>query len=386
MSLGHGTSVVRDGLVFNYDMSNLQKSWRGAPTVNLMPNPTFASNLTPWSYQTLGNGSATLDTNVKYKGNNSVRIERTSTGGETNVWLNLSASQGLLPNTQYTFTANCLATAPSQAALFSYFGSTSNGFVYHSGSGKWERLVHTFTTRDTEPYIQIRMFHNSTTLNLPVWFSTIQVEQNTFATPFVAGTRSNTQAILDLTNNNTVTANSLTYNADGSFGFSGSNSLTVPYNPSLFTFNNEQTIIIWMKNEASVATRRNPYNQAYGGAGTITHENNTNFNYFYGTSGINNTPYTAHTSPFSVIFNETAQIAITRNVSQTAWYKNGALGNTRANPYGATVVTGTSPILIGTGYTTGVIGPLYTVQIYNRALTAAEIEQNFEALRGRYGI
>jgi hypothetical protein len=31
-------------------------------------------------------------------------------------------------------------------------------------------------------------------------------------------------------------------------------------------------------------------------------------------------------------------------------------------------------------------GHVYSVQLYNRALTASEIEQNFEALRGRFGI
>ena len=32
------------------------------------------------------------------------------------------------------------------------------------------------------------------------------------------------------------------------------------------------------------------------------------------------------------------------------------------------------------------IGKIYAQQVYNRALSAAEVQQNFNALRGRYGI
>jgi len=31
-------------------------------------------------------------------------------------------------------------------------------------------------------------------------------------------------------------------------------------------------------------------------------------------------------------------------------------------------------------------GNIYSIKIYNRALTSAEIRQNFNALRGRFGI
>jgi hypothetical protein len=38
---------------------------------------------------------------------------------------------------------------------------------------------------------------------------------------FVNGTRPNTESIKDLTNNNTITATSLTYASDGTFSFNG---------------------------------------------------------------------------------------------------------------------------------------------------------------------
>ena len=60
--------------------------------------------------------------------------------------------------------------------------------------------------------------------------------------------------------------------------------------------------------------------------------------------------------------------------------------NTGANPYAAGVVTGTSNITIGYGYAGGVVGEISVMQIYNVALTDAQVAQNFQALRGRYGV
>ena len=35
MSLSHAPKIKTDGLVFYYDMENTQKSWKGAPTINI---------------------------------------------------------------------------------------------------------------------------------------------------------------------------------------------------------------------------------------------------------------------------------------------------------------------------------------------------------------
>ncbi len=36
MSLSHSPKIVTSGLVFAYDMGNGKKSWKGAPTTNLI--------------------------------------------------------------------------------------------------------------------------------------------------------------------------------------------------------------------------------------------------------------------------------------------------------------------------------------------------------------
>jgi hypothetical protein len=58
----------------------------------------------------------------------------------------------------------------------------------------------------------------------------------------------------------------------------------------------------------------------------------------------------------------------------------------------ATQVANNGPLYVGVDAPTGVSegaffnGNVGNVQIYNRALSATEVQQNFNALRGRYGI
>ena len=91
---------------------------------------------------------------------------------------------------------------------------------------------------------------------------------------------------------------------------------------------------------------------------------------------------------FTVDTNETAFIAFTRDTSNIKSYKNGVFDRSGTNAYPTTGVTSINKtIKIGYGYTGyGFIGTIYSIFLYDRALTAQEIQQNFNALRGRYGI
>ena len=75
----------------------------------------------------------------------------------------------------------------------------------------------------------------------------------------------------------------------------------------------------WMKNQSPSSARRNPYNQAYAGGGTITHENDSVFNYYFGTGGGDNSPYQGFTSSFTVGVGETAMICLTRDASNVSF-------------------------------------------------------------------
>jgi hypothetical protein len=80
-------------------------------------------------------------------------------------------------------------------------------------------------------------------------------------------------------------------------------------------------------------------------------------------------------------------VAVMERGANIRGYKNGVLTtNSVAAPAGS--VSGTTSLFLGSNLGTGLYwaGEISNVSLYNRALTAAEIQQNFNALRGRFGI
>lgn len=393
MTIQHSPNIVLNDLVLYYDKYNISNSWIGKPTTNLLPNSvsTFSSTSNWATNDAPGPVSRRILVGQGYRGRNAAMIQKGTAASSGYFQVQTTFPEAVLAGT--TYTAQIKYKRQDSSTYFSIGdwggpdGNNPGWTTIHDDQLdlNWRlRVVQRLYTNAASAGFTFGV--NSTAPGKWIIFSDFQLENSTIASAFTSSSRSATQAIIDLSQNNIITANALEYATPNNFRFSGSSSLSIPFNASKFTFNSEQTIIIWMKNEASVAARRNPYNQAYAGAGTITHENNTNFNYYYGTGGFNNTPYTSHTSPFSVVNGETAMIAITRDPSNTRWYKNGALQSTQSNPYGASVVTGTNDISIGTGYAGGFIGNIDSVMVYSRSLSSYEILQNFNAVRRRYGL
>jgi hypothetical protein len=185
--------------------------------------------------------------------------------------------------------------------------------------------------------------------------------------------------------NNAIMYNGLGYDGGGWMDFDGVNDYCViTYDSgSMGAWSTGQTVGIWMYHNIA-SGRRNPWNQAYGGYGTWTHENGGSINYYYGNAGSNTTPYTSLGSA-AVPKNVWNYLCITRSASTISWYLNGSLVNTASNIYGALVNT-TADVSIGSGYAGYWQGRMGAVQAYNRALTAAEVLQNYNAQKTKFGL
>jgi hypothetical protein len=95
----------------------------------------------------------------------------------------------------------------------------------------------------------------------------------------------------------------------------------------------------------------------------------------------------AYSTP--VVSNQIYHFAGTYDGSTMKRYVNGV--EIGSNAQTGDILTSSEPLTIGSSYYSGTSnylfpGNLYACRIYNRALTAEEIQQNFQALRGRYSI
>jgi hypothetical protein len=209
----------------------------------------------------------------------------------------------------------------------------------------------------------------------------IEQHDTIYPSTFVNGTRSNTQAIVDLTNNNTITANSLTYYTDGTFSFNGSTDYISHVIPATYS---NYTISLWIKLNSLSGDQR-WFSNANNGTFTDRYSSGWSFHF----NPLAGTPPSTSTSGTSVALTGVWYNVVAVNDSTDAstgakLYVNGTLIGT-AIPAVALQSTGER---IGSreGTTSFGNGQCGAISVYNRALSAAEVRKNFVALRGRFGI
>jgi hypothetical protein len=390
MSTHSGPDIQTNGLVFAYDMSNTVRSNIGQSTTNLISNPVPTSTT---GYNAAGGtGTLTFDTT-----SNSIRWYRI--GYEVwGAYLNTpTAFNGTLStSTQYSISFEWKSEGQVNSSALSYqlvqgngVSPASNSYTLNSNSvdieNGWKKFKATFTPLNTgvgDAYnrVLVGIVQPSTSI-LDFYIRKVQFEQKSYATTFVNGTRSNTQAILDLTGKSTITATSPTYNSNGTFIFNGGTE-RLDISNTIGPISNNFSISAWV-NSTNISATQNilsmngPYfmridgskvrfNVLAGGTwlfqpGTTTLSSNTwyNFTMVYNYDSSLWIGYINGLQEFSV--------AKTGTVASSSFY--GYVGYT---PQG--------------GEQSNFFGQIAVVQYYNRALSAAEVKQNFNAIRGRFGI
>lgn len=387
MSLGHGAKIVTKDLVFAYDMGNEKKSWKGKPITNL-----WAANKSTYSWTT---GTGTVTRNIPtsempppfdFTGVEVVKVESTSDVFGTILWT-VPGIEG--PDVTYAHSIWVYVVDADSIGIGQHWNPWSYNHLRYPTPGRWERIEHINTTVDnTHTSVAIQYNVNKVGGGGIAYFCAPQYEKNSFVTPFVNGTRSNTDAILDLTKNNTITANSLTYNSDGSFEFdSGSdNYLNVSNHSNIDS----------LKGSSSISVESWVYYTAYNGGSesysVITcwgspwvwlvenPSNKIRFRITAGGSDVNIADPDVHP------LNEWIHVVGTYDGVTKKIFINGELKNSSAQT-GVLGSPSSSPMIgtyQGTNYSMN--GKISNVKIYNKALTEEEVKQNFNAIRGRYGL
>jgi hypothetical protein len=204
--------------------------------------------------------------------------------------------------------------------------------------------------------------------------------------PNQATTRTNTQAILDLTNNSTTTASSLTYASDGAFRFDGGQHISIPDNP-VFNMTSGLTIEAWVKfdgNSDDFIFEKGDVNTQYS---LFSHSTDIVFRTYHTGDGGYHTQ-NPEKSAVGITNGVWVHIVGSWDGSYKRIFVNGELKNEVAKS--GTLVTTSKGSSVGRfgGDTMGYYfnGSIPKIAIYNRGLSALEVQQNFNALRGRYGI
>ena len=402
MAVFSGPNSVEDGLVMLVDSSN-KKSF----SPNVFPKGT---DIYGWYVDTKGNNTAnncnlTRDTISSPVGNTPLKMSVTANDPHlasynSSPWNLANAASG----ESWTISVYVKASQSTTGELL-VFGAGSNSQYLEvpnttvNITTSWTRVSYTATFSNASTvFLQMRLDGtNSGGAGIDIWWDGLQIERGSTATEFTKEytlDSSLNERMLDLsgkTNNGTM-ENVFSYNSlsGGSLVFNGANDfIEVSYDASL-------------KPSSEIAMESFCYIQDNGGtwASLIQYPQNSSSHtspFFDWAIYLNQNDRKFHTridgvggdSPTGVWnFNEWTHLVITFANQQANFYVNGVLVGSATISKTSILYSNNNPVYIGKNASGGepFEGRLANIKVYNRALSAAEVQRNFNALRGRFGI
>ena len=369
MSAHANPDIVDDNLVFLYDTDDA-KSFKGEPTTNLITN-SGTSN-TGWvGHGWTGSQAISNDYSNTY--------EFTATNGWHNRTFDTGVTSGGTIYVSFEYKLKQQQTTQNQ--LFVLNGTSLGSYTNWLGSGsmsfEWQTFSGSFTANANSSKIAIGpRGQDSSGLTDIVYIRNLQVEQKPHATPFVNGTRSATQGLLDRTSTSTINISNASFDSNAQMTFDGTDDTI---NTGLFSGRNPATdpftIEAVVKSDITSGARmwidatNNGSNQrlycAYAATGTGNPMGIQGS--AWSSSGVNDTDYHHY--------------VIVMDGSVARLYNNGEAHSTKS--YTSYQI---QSLNIGGRNSYRWLGDIPIFKLYDRALTAAEVLQNFNATKSRFGL
>jgi hypothetical protein len=411
-----GSNIATDGLVLALDAAN-PRSYDPLAE-NLL---VYSSLIGGTGYAiVMVSGSATLTASIAPDGTNTATLISQSGvndyvyGGASSNLITSSiytysifAKQGTKSDFTFTIDENGFGgkryqfthTFATNALSFGYTGNTANnGFIINSGSldagNGWRRIWGTFqtSTGSVSAFVDMIARFGSTGGTTYVWGR--QLEKKSFPTSYIETTNinlptSSTWSDLSGNNNSGSLINGLTYSSasNGSFTFNGTNqyvNLSNIPNSNFSLISSSFTTELWANfitgsDGTLISSDQSTTN---GGSYSLTVRQNNIYSSFYGTptfTDVNGGRITTGSwYHFVNTFNYTNQTS--------SMYFNGVLTGT-GSMASSPLITSASLRLgrdyAGSGWFKGSIP---SVKVYNRALSAQEVLQNYNAQKSRYNL
>jgi hypothetical protein len=212
----------------------------------------------------------------------------------------------------------------------------------------------------------------------------IEQHDTVYPSTFVNGTRANTQAVLDLTSNHVPVATSLTYNTNGTFNFNGSNNY-IDSTPIDLTGTSTQSLTweCWVQSLSATGDIINMQRPSTGWNMCPIFASGQRFH-----AKVWSNANLLALNTFSI--GQYYHLVLTRNneTNTNSFYVNGVLQASQTGAYSASGAANNMYFGRAGAQATNTHfnGNIPVGKIYTRSLTETEVAQNFNALRGRFGL
>lgn len=420
MSQHFSPKTVSNGLVLCYDAANI-RSFRGVPGTNLIPVINYHysnTDTTTFKYQ-----QGTEVVNIPFIGRRTVKsayiyndynggVAPTSNNCCPALYYFFSDRIAVSASTTYTYAImykELTGNSPNGNYMYRYEYNSSDVYIGEAGvwnsarrislGDNWWYAWGQFTTAATCAFLRPYLFHYEYATNNTIYLANASITAGTYVYPpqhmiELNTTRGATNAtgggVIDLARQQggaeLVNTPSFTSGSLGSFSFNGTNQVIIsPENSVLNT--QTPTVEVWVKTNATTQ------NGFFFEKGNV----NTQYSLFQESTDtvwrmrLNGTLLDMRVATATYINTSSwAHIVATYSSGSRRLYINGNLVSSDSQT--GTIDTNANGISIGayggyngsrSYYYNGEIG---LVRVYNRALSAAEVRQNFNAIRGRYGV
>ena len=384
-TVNNGPQIVRSGLVLDLDASYMRSY-----SPNVMPNPT---NIFAWSGT--GNNNCTLsgDTTITRQ-YGSIPLKMVMTGTDPYTGTYNDSSWNLAPAASgQTWTLSFYAKASETVTGNCYiFGANSSGNYIEAFATSftvttsWQRftLTSTFSNASTA-FIQMRFGGSSGQVGKTIWWDGLQVERASSATTFNPYYFGNT-AWKDVSGNgnNATVESSVSFGAAYGGGLTTLNSNTNANQKIYGTFslnNANYTWEIWYTNNGSQGGDPSGFG--------VTDAGGISSNGFRANSGTSVQQWVGGSIMGQTISTDSTpkQVVLRRSGTTFNSFSNGVLiGTVTAASTSATFVNYSMNHHISTASNNGWNGTYYIARMYNRTLSDAEVMQNYQATKTRFGL
>jgi hypothetical protein len=396
MSLFHNPKLSTEGLAFCFDSGN-QRSYS--------PNAfQFSTDIFSWT-TSASRAVLSRDTIASPVGNKPLKMVPTGNDPFTNLY-NVPAGNITPVNNGETWTLSVYVKAnrPTTVELF-LFGANSSGTGFVDGSWigissqgfsigtEWTRISRSITYNNPDvAFLHFRL-DGTPVLDsgVEIWWDGVQVEKGSSATPF--NKTSSQNSIKNLTKE----TESGTIVSDPTFSFSDGRSLVFDgvddrinfgNNPSVNFGTGSFSVSCWFKRSTSAVSNARLLSKGANGdsapdAGFCFFGSNVALNFAVNPSGTRTILAGLNYSVGEWV----NAVGVVDRSSQVRFYKNGNLISSASSPTGS--ATGGINFIVGAGGNGTSLwwpGNIAHVMLHEVALSDTQVKENFNALKGRFGL
>jgi hypothetical protein len=389
-----GPHLIKDSLIFGYDTgygiadnNTSTRFYPGEPTVNSLASTAVGSSGITFGSDS---GGTYLETNSGTTGYNYIKIPNiTVTSNETYTWsFELKSTETITQSgNKYYFDtneySNEFSTSNDQSRV-----SSSQIRPSSLPANEWVKFALTVTMKPnlTGAYAyDFLNFIKPHFTSKKIYYRNMQFEHNkSHHTPFVAGTRSSTQSLIDLKRTTDINVATTSFDSTGQPTLDGTDDYIYPNNitngSGLTSITAEFVVKASANNKNIIKSNSNAILLHYGGAGFYLNSTDGTTSGYLGWNG----KLTGGTGVYE-------HLVATYDGTTMKLYVNGEpTGTTRAYSAGSTgILKDLNGVFIG-GYFNSTQpyfnGDIPIAKIHNRALTAGEVKQNFNAYKNRFDI